>query len=109
MLSSPDLKWEVRMMLIYRSEKKRIVRNQIELIEYLQNLLAHAVKGADSESWRLLVLKKTDTEELNEGAATCIQDKEKRQVALDRDENEYWFKRLINSEYLKDLFALSLK
>ena len=68
------MSWEERMATVYRSEKKKIVRNQIDLLCYFRKLHEAVIKKVNDDEWRLLVLQESGEESMNKGAAGCLND-----------------------------------
>ena len=101
-----ELSWEQKMALLYRIEKKRIIRNQIDLLAYFRRIITVCIapESCTDEEFRELILKETSEEEFKMGGATAINDPELRKIKQTKCEDQYWFKRLINSDYIRELF-----
>jgi hypothetical protein len=62
--SGKDISWGTKMSLVYRIEKKKIIRSQLHLIAYVKRVVANAekaIKESDDE-YRKLILEQTDFE-----------------------------------------------
>ena len=70
------------MSLIYRINKKQIIRNQLQLIKFVKRVVSGAevaIKNSD-DAYRKLVLEETDFEKEQMKLASEIQDPESREI-----------------------------
>ena len=61
-----------------------------------------AVADGD-DNYRRLVLEMTDDESDRIQRASLIEDEQKRSEKLKKIKEAYWFRRLINAEYFRDI------
>ena len=63
--SGKDISWGLQMSLVYRIEKKKIIRSQLHLISYVKRVIANAEKAIleSDDEYRKLILRQTDFEE----------------------------------------------
>jgi len=113
------LHWKTRMTIVYRSEKKKIIQSQLNMvtkvIKVLQKIETTLLqKGFNAEeqskAYSELLMTETDTEKKwrDEAEANTTLTKEQKQTELDKLEESFFMRRLINSEYFKQLKAMIL-
>ena len=76
------------MGIVYRSERKRIIRSQINLVYKVQQVLLKCANPMSKPEFNKLVLEKTPAEEEQNDSAS------------------YWYRRLVNAEYFRDIADL---
>ena len=101
------------MALVYRSEKKKILRSQLHLIEYvlasldtIEELLSQSSSEQDLEKPFTNILIRETEQEKQERAAldkNTQWDAEKKAQKINKWENQFYYRRLINSWYFKQL------
>lgn len=108
-LLATDMHWHKRMAVVYRTERKKIVRNQINLAEkVLTDLeatiryIGEAGKDVHSESFQAIILKRSEVEQQAVEEANCLVGAAREAKLLDL-EQAYWFRRLVNADYYKHL------
>ena len=102
--SDPSLDWGMRMAIVYRIEKKKILRSQQHLLEFFKTLLKNteaclANEGAADDAFRKLTLSATAEEQ--EWRRGAVSESEKAKL-----EEAFWYRRLANSRYLKEIWAM---
>lgn len=101
----PKMAWGMRMAFVYRIEKKLILRNQAQLISLFKDILKDTekslleAKGGSDETFRKLTLKETSDEQAQQQKA----DNTAERVKLDE---AYWYRRLYNSDYLRQVYCM---
>jgi len=101
MLEDSNLTFQMRMAVLYRSEQKKILQNQLDLtmkvikvLEQAEKMLKDVKNG--NEAYRKLVLEPTENEQ-----------SEKKGIQNRKDmlkwEHDYYWRRLINSFYYKQI------
>lgn len=86
-----------RFALIYRSEKKKIIRSNIDICKYILNIL-HSLKKDPNQDFKALYLTKTELESNG---------KYKEWVVDYKEEFSFFRRRLLLKDYLRDLFELT--
>ena len=81
----------MKMGILYRSERKRIIRSQCDLIYKVEQVLLKCASPMTKTEFNKLVLEKTPAEE---GESTT---------------DGYWYRRLVNAEYFRDIAELVVK
>jgi|688.fasta_scaffold2612139_1 hypothetical protein len=76
------------MGIVYRAERKRIVRSQIHLINLIINVVTSCANPLSKQEFNGIVLNKTEIE-----------------LSIP-DEEAYWYRRLVNAEYFRQLFLV---
>ena len=96
------------MVVIYRSEKKKIVRNQYNLIQYVKQVLTGAQKALQisDQAYRQLILLETDFERELKHKLTQIPEEIERQKKTKEFEEAYWYRRLVNADYFRRIKQL---
>ena len=117
---NPPISFEYRMAVVYRSEKKKILRSQINLITKVIQVLRkaeevlrpeNAENSQDvSQAYTALLLEPTSIE-----LELCQQVQEntdyteaKKEKELKKLEEEFFYRRVINSTYFQQLKTLIL-
>lgn len=95
-LNRTDLRYQRRFALIYRVEKKKIMRSNIDLAKYVLNIL-NAIKNEPTVDFKKLYMEETELEKTGKY----------KQWILDYDEEDaYYRRRLTLGTYLRDLKEL---
>ena len=111
--------WTFRMAVVYRSEKKKILRSQLNMIKKVNSVLEKVEEtltkkgldqGQQSRAFTELLLEETDMEVLWRQEVHDNKDlsKEEKQKKLEKLEYHYYHRRLMNADYFKMLKALIL-
>lgn len=61
-LEKSNLSWGMRMAITYRSEKKKILRNQLSIVKLMQYVVSHAREAVTDNTYRELVMREADSE-----------------------------------------------
>lgn len=61
-LEQENLSWGMRMAVTYRSEKKKILRNQLFMAKMMQYVVSHAIQAVADNVYRELVMREVDGE-----------------------------------------------
>jgi chaperonin cofactor prefoldin len=108
-LLKTDLHWHVRMAIVYRSERKKIIRNQINLVEkVLEDLealiryIGDAGKDINSEQLQAIIMKRASWEQKLVDSVSNDPEEERGKKLADL-EDKYWYRRLVNAEYYKNI------
>lgn len=105
LLCSEELSdWKMRFVLIYRSERKKIIHSQLHLISWLEHVLAVCDQSPSCEEfpyyYRFVTFKKTEFEEQLH-AAEGFSDKQRTKY-----EEDYFLRRIFAKDYLKAVYEL---
>ena len=103
----PPISFELRMAVVYRAEKKKIMRSQINLIQKVISILSQAENAllnpdetVPSRAFTDLVLSETATEQewrtLVHSSDWSVENKEAKLAKL---EERFYYRRVINSTY----------
>lgn len=106
--SDKNITWGTRMAFVYRIGKKTIIRNQLHLIAYFKRILENAewaIKQSDDQ-YRKLILEETDVEKENLQTAYKILDENERKNQIKTLTDEYWYRRLVNSQFFKQVYIM---
>ena len=110
--TKPPISFEMRMAVVYRLEKKKIFRSQINLIEKVRHVLKHAKetlikqnKPDSSYAYQALILEETVTEKDWREACAAQTDIEEGRKAkeLAMLEERFYCRRMINCHYFKEI------
>jgi hypothetical protein len=102
--TAENLSWGMRMALLYRSEKKKIVRNQIDLVRHFATVCLNAeavYEDGGADAYKSLVLRKTAMEEVEFDKVQNASPEEKTRVS-----EWFWYRRLVNCEYFSKIFEI---
>jgi len=88
------------MAVTYRSEKKKILRNQLFIAKMMQYVVSHAVQAVSDNVYRELVMREADGEdEVDLVSSWQGRPEDKRDNKL--------FRRLINAPYFYFIFEMA--
>ena len=88
------------MAVTYRSEKKKILRNQLFTVKMMQYVVSHAVSAVADNVYRELVMREADGEtDLDSQCSWQGRPEDKRDNSL--------FRRLINAPYFYFIFEMA--
>lgn len=96
------MSWMMKNAILYRAENKKMIRNQIDLISFVKSVIDNAC----STSFDQLILARTKQEEESISKANQIDRESDRREELDKLEEAYWQRRLLNGEYFRQIFMI---
>lgn len=115
--ANPAIPFELRMAIVYRSEKKKIIISQMNLIKKVlavldkaEGVLAAGDNDASSLAYKQLLLEETPAEvkwreKVENNLSMAEGEKEKELKAL---EESFYYRRIINATYFKQIKHLVL-
>lgn len=90
----------MRMAITYRSEKKKILRNQLFIVKMIQYVVSHATQAVAEGVFRELVMREADGEiTMDQQSVWQGREEDKRDNLL--------FRRLINAPYYYFIFEMA--
>ena len=103
--------FELRMAVVYRAEKKKILRSQLHLLGKVLSVLDRAENALTSgpssaKAYHDLILEETPTEAQWREAilsAATIQSEKTKTTEIEKLEKYYYYRRVINSSYWKQI------
>jgi hypothetical protein len=90
-LLESESNFNVKMGIVYRSERKRIIHSQLHLLTHVTVLLQRCTAPISKTQFNAKVLEQT------------------AQEAKSEDRGSYWYRRLVNAEYFRHLAELVTK